>query len=61
MAHLDLVGSPSVVSEVAALRHWLREFVRASTENKPEWRARRDTLDATMDNIVELIRKEMVS
>ncbi|MCX5008299.1 hypothetical protein OHB05_37645 [Streptomyces sp. NBC_00638] len=61
MAHLDLVGSPSVVSDVEGLRHRLREFVRASKDGEPEWRARRDALDVAMDRIVEIVRKDTIS
>ncbi|WP_406414891.1 hypothetical protein [Streptomyces sp. NBC_01614] len=59
MAHLDLVGSPSVVTEVKNLRQRVREFVRAGKDGGTEWRARRDALDATMDRIIDIVRKDM--
>jgi hypothetical protein len=60
MAHLEVVGSPGVASEVEALRNRLREFIRASSGNEPGWRERREALDARMDSIILLVRKEVV-
>ncbi|WP_143098868.1 hypothetical protein [Streptomyces sp. yr375] len=60
MTHIDVVGTQSAVSEVATLRRGLREFVRASSNSGPEWRAKRNALDATVNNIVELVRKDVV-
>ncbi|MEU5698675.1 hypothetical protein [Streptomyces aurantiacus] len=59
MARLDIVGSSRTVLQVATLRDKLREFVRASTENEADWRERRDAVDATVNSIVQSVRKDV--
>jgi hypothetical protein len=59
MARVDLVGASDAVDAVKRLRVQLREFVKASSSKDASWPEKRAAVDATLDNIISIVRREV--
>ncbi|MFI0370849.1 hypothetical protein ACH35V_23510 [Actinomadura sp. 1N219] len=60
MGRMDLIGCPQTVTNVQVLRDRLREFVQASVNGDEAWRHKRTNLDNTVNDIIQLVRKDVL-
>jgi hypothetical protein len=60
MGRMDIIGCQQTVATVQLLRGRLREFVQASVTGSDDWRAKRSSLDDTVNDIIQLVRKDVL-
>ncbi|GAA4232641.1 hypothetical protein GCM10022254_33090 [Actinomadura meridiana] len=60
MGRMDIIGCQQTVANVQLLRGRLREFVQAGANGGDEWRAKRTSLDDTVNDIIQLVRKDVL-